>query len=324
MYGGALRSGAIAASAADVTAGQETGFAQGVALACDLVMDQIVKGVPVSAAAVPLVMTQADCVQFGAAFAMEPNFPCCVMLSQPLPLLCHDTRTTICHYMLALARFYERHAALLSGALSLTPYLDKCVLSTERYFLKAVETHDTRRARYELVHLMETFQLLHQHEPCRKFVVFPVGHIGLPQEGSALHRAVVRVLGPRAKIAKETTLPIVGVELRGADLLLARVQRLLHAKARVILAAVEAAGVIHLDVRLANIMVRSVLAGAGDVCSSLELRLTEWDTSERVDPRIAPQAIQAHSTDPGKRYPRDVRIASPEYHAFSHLASVHP
>lgn len=82
-----------------------------------------------------------------------------------------------------------------------------------------------------------------------------------------------------------------------------------------------AAGVIHLDVRLHNVMVK---INSEDQPSSssdpppppLEILLIDWDSSSRIDYPVPDELLVAFNSDRQCRYPRDLPVATTAYHDY--------
>lgn len=185
----------VAAEAKDQYAGPAEAYAQGVSLASDAALDQVEKGVPHDKVLVPFVLAFGDSVQFGAVYVVSPNFPCAVLLSHPLSLLVWETRQEICRWVLAISAFCARQFTVFAGVKEMPAFLKKkavqkgavqkstvhkCALTPTSVFLKPVQAENLQ-ARYCLCHLMSIYQLLFLHGECKKFVLFPLGTMGLPR-----------------------------------------------------------------------------------------------------------------------------------------------
>lgn len=81
---------------------------------------------------------------------------------------------------------------------------------SKEVFLKPIQA-EIRQARYALCNLMRIYQLLFQHERCKKSVLFPLGTMGLPQERDPSRECVLHLMSRdfRAMTGNVTGWPIV-------------------------------------------------------------------------------------------------------------------
>jgi hypothetical protein len=334
-----LTFGLITSVAKDVFAGPQEACAQSVAFAGSYAVLQVHGGVPRNQVLVPFIMSFSDSLQFGAAYIVDSNFPCFAMLSTTLSLLSWESRQDISRWLLGLARFCDRQVPLLSVVVP-PPRAEapkQGQLNVPELFLKHVahamdEVRAPKMVRNDLCHLMQIFQRLHVHPECRSFVVFPLGTMGMPKrQGEAFHptvcdalkkahpqeEAVVTALPPGWPIViyPRLTGPEWQCAARLSDLYLHRESFLEQLTA--MLAHVAAAGVIHLDVRLANIMVKMPPThSSSSAAAEIQLKLIDWDMSSRVGHPINDDVVAAFANDPRKRYPVNLPIATAAYHDF--------
>lgn len=273
---GSLRMGVIGSEAKDLYHSAAEALPQGAGLASEMAVDQFRKGVPGEKILVPYLLSFGDSIQFGAAFIMKPSFPVPVELSEPFSLVSWEGRRQICKWIRALALYCDRQATAFSelavptaASLSKINQSKRIDLNVGDLFVKPVEVRDEKVAGYMVAHILAVFHLLWQHQPCRSFVVFPVGRCGMPSDPSNSFR--IKLM---EKIRPEHTADI--HRLDGWPILLYPklrrskhwrnpehyIDELCQYKDAVLktlakmLAEVERAGVIHLDLRMANIMVK--------------------------------------------------------------------
>eukprot|EP01036_Dinobryon_divergens_P032674 gene32674-42316_t len=173
--------GVIGGDSRTVDNGYHEAAAQGVSVCADFAMDIADMGVPIHKVLVPFILTFSDSVQFGAVYLIDENFPCQVMLSPPLSLMTEETRVSIAKWVLALAKFCDKQAMTLASSKIPTVRLNnKCKLHPERLFFKPIMADCIERASFAVTHLLSAFQLLNSHEPCKKYIVFPLGRMGMP------------------------------------------------------------------------------------------------------------------------------------------------
>lgn len=334
--------GLIVSEAKDIYAGPMAACAKIVSFSGSFAMKQVAHGVPRNRVLVPFVQAFSEALQFGAAYVVDSNFPCTVMLTPPLSLLNWETRNTICRWLLALARFCDRQVTVFrERRLPYPPSED--TLNVRAVFLKHVtterESHDHRTARYCVSQLLQIFQFLHLHGRCRSFVVFPLGVMGLPDQGDDLRAPVINALvtaHPRQQAAlfklpvgwpiviyPRLALPEWQCAAQVRDLYLHRDSFV--AQLTAMLGYVAEAGIIHLDVRLTNIMVKlpsTTSSGSSSSASAMQLKIIDWDESAPVGHAIAPSLLLAFELDgAGKdaadlRYPLNEPIATAAYHTF--------
>lgn len=316
----------VGAEAKGLNAGAAEAYAQATSLACDGALDQIRKGVPYDKVLVPFMLVFGDCVQFGAVYVLAPSFPCAVLLSHPLSLLSWDTRGEICRWVRAVGLLCVRQAAHFGAVNMSTSALQKikCDL-VGSVFLKPVQA-DLKEARYNVCHLMSIYQLLFLHEECKKFVHFPLGTMGLPQEGESFREDVLNLIRAKFKPLMQdftTGWPIIiyprlSKEWRNAAQCIDQIRPVRAYFLKLLkgmLKFVAKAGVIHLDVRLPNIMVKMPPSSSSSNSSSaMELLLIDWDCSARVGHPIDPSLLDRYARD--ERYPSDLSTANKAYHKF--------
>jgi len=309
-----------------------------VSLAFDFAMDQVSKGVPFDKVLVPFVLTFGDSVQFGVVYVLDSNFPCAALLTHPLSLLSWSTRSTVCRWIRALGMLCERQGQVLAHVGRVKVPNEKGLLKSSGVFLKPISVHKFECAGFAVAHLMSVFELLRQNTLCRECVVFPMGKMALPsksqedifktvwrQMDERFHGLVLKQLAgwpiiiyPRLSTAWVNAAHCVDLHLHKECVM----ERLTE-----ILAAVEEAGVIHLDVRLHNVMVKMPSTGVQEGATSSnssgsgssdkpELKIIDWDCCARVGHRVDPVVVLAYTNDFQHRYPRDEPIATCVYHKF--------
>jgi hypothetical protein len=287
-------------------------------------MDQVAKGVPWSQVLVPIVLAFSDSVQFGAVYILPPSFPCAVMLSHPLSLLTWETRAEVSRWIRAIGLLCRRQADLVAKICPITRPIVTCRLDTGGLFLKPVSVQDPRTAGNAVAHLLRIFDLLSRSTSLTDCVVFPLGRMGLPSAAQMnMRRPVINTLNiPRfVNMTQDTDgWPIFiyprldNTWVEGSLCTgLHRYQEYVVQRLTTMLDAVEAAGVIHLDLRLSNVMVRMPV----DTCVTgavPELRLVDWDCSLRVGVPVPETLLLAFERD--NRYPSGLTIATAAYHHF--------
>ena len=312
--------GIIGAEAKTVDHGYHEAAAQGVSLSADFAMEMAFRGYPIAAVAVPFVLTYSDSVQFGAVYLIEENFPCAVMLSPPLSLLTDCTRVFVAKWITALVN----HCNVLAKYLDTNPRSghrpEKCRIRRDLVFLKPIVAPCIEDASFAATHLLSVFQLLYSYQPCREYIVFPLGQMGMPDDSQfAMKRLLLSLLERKFLNSSIVTIPgcpliiypRLGPEWRNCG---EHKQHLVPIKEAFlvivsnIFTAVEGAGVVHLDARLFNFMFKHE---NGD----LSVKLIDWDSSLRMGRHISPTLLSNLRGD--FRYPQeDNTVATPSYHRY--------
>ena len=315
---GNKRAGAIAAEAKAVTNSSFKAVAQGVALASEFAMDQVKKGFGRwDEVVVVFVLTYGDAIQFGAVYILEENFPCATMLTRPLSLLLPTDRDTVSRWVVALGSHCSQCAAKLRNNVE-KPDI-RCSLNAN-IFLKPIVTDDIKNASFAVVQLLSTFKTLHEYAPCRDYILFPLGVMGMPDEEQIDGRAqVMNCL--IAKFKQGNTLyqspgyPLIIYRKLDSKwrncaecvVELAAIFDQFVEQVRIIFESVFMAGLVHLDGRLANFM----FCDNGDM---VKVKLLDWDSCTRVGYRISPAVREAFEGD--ARYPSGETHASEAVHIF--------
>ena len=298
---------------------------QAVALAGDFALDQVSKGLALwHEVLVVFVLTFGDSIQFGAVYLLEDCFPCATMLSRPLSLLLPSDRDIVSRWAAALALHCSRCVKAFSQRnirLSKKPN-SRCLLKSENLFLKPVVAYELEKASFAAVQLLCAFRMLHDYESCRKFIEFPLGQIGMPDEEQPQARdSVIDSLAAKFKGDDELYLhpgfPIIiykwlGPEWRNcADCIneLVPIRDVFVAKVEEVFEMVLAAGLVHLDGRLANFMCM-LTDSSGKAQPELSLKLIDWDSCARVGYDLPASVVEALRGD--YRYPPGETVATRE------------
>jgi len=318
---GIWQCGIIGAEAKTVDHGYHEAAAQGVSLSADFAMELASMGVPAAAVAVPFVLAFSDSVQFGAVYLIEENFPCAVMLSPPLSLLTDCTRVSIAKWIAALGKHCNEIATYLdSHPPSGRALQNKCRVSRDRVFFKPIAVPSIEDTSFAVTHLLSVFQLLYSYEPCREYIVFPLGQMGMPDDSQFEMKGLLLSLLERkflnSDIVKIPGCPLImyprlGPEWRNCG---EHKQHLVPIKEAFLIivanifTAVEAAGVVHLDARLFNFMFKLENGG-------LSVKLIDWDSCLRMGRHVAPTLLSRFRGD--YRYPQENNaVATPSYHQY--------
>ena len=261
---GNKRLGLVAAEAKAAVHSSFQAVAQGVALAAEFAMDQVCKGFANwDEAMVVFVLSFGDSIQFGAVYILEDNFPCTTMLTRPLSLLLPRDRDIVSRWAVALGINCSQCANRVRKWIKKPA--NRCNLKSN-IFLKPIVTDDIKSASFAMAQLLCTFRTLYEYVPCRDYILFPLGVMGMPDEDQVEGRA--RVMDcliyqfKQGYFYESPGFPLVIypkldenwhnceesiVELRS-------ISEQFISQVRNIFDLVFAAGLIHLDGRLANFM----------------------------------------------------------------------
>ena len=323
---GDTRTGVVAAEAKSVFNSAFEATPQAVALAAEFAMDQVCLGLAKwHEVLVVFVLTFGDSIQFGAVYLLEENFPCATMLSRPLSFLLPTDRDIISCWAVALGSYCGRCVQLFQSISNMAD--NRCVLTVNYFFLKPVVAIDLETASFALVQLLCAFQMLYDYEPCRKYIEFPIGQMGMPDEEQVQSRkAVIKNLDVKFRSGNELYLvpgfPIVIYRRLDknwrncADCLeeLSSIADTFLTEIREVFSAVANAGLIHLDGRLANFMFLNSFTSEDDPKPELRLKLIDWDSCARVGYNLS-ETIKA-SFQGDHRYPSGESVATISIHEY--------
>ena len=268
--------------------------------------------VPLTSCAVPGILTFGECVQFYGAFLIEERFPCFVLLSRPFHLSDTDDVRSIVGWIIAL----RRHIADMSWVLKRVRVGAKADQSVplcadfNGKFLKPIRVRDRECEvdfnssfypdRIALTHILETFSILFASPNAAPFVHFPNGWFRVPSQSAqpALFNALCDYLESqcaRYDLAwTDTTQPmtclLVFDELPSNWSKSTTVDRVHTGKfaerLRSAVSAIGDAGIVHMDLRPANILWRckTCVSGGGGAEEEhdVEVKVIDWEDSLRV------------------------------------------
>eukprot|EP00597_Dinobryon_sp_UTEXLB2267_P018624 CAMPEP_0201098808 /NCGR_PEP_ID=MMETSP0812-20130820/7834_1 /ASSEMBLY_ACC=CAM_ASM_000668 /TAXON_ID=98059 /ORGANISM="Dinobryon sp., Strain UTEXLB2267" /LENGTH=358 /DNA_ID=CAMNT_0047354427 /DNA_START=40 /DNA_END=1116 /DNA_ORIENTATION=+ len=319
---GSKLAGVVAAVAKTVTDSSFQAVAQGVALASEFAMDQVNKGLGSwDEVMVVFVLTNGDAIQFGAVYVLEENFPCSTILTRPLSLLLPADRDIVSRWVVALGIHCSQCAVKLRQSVNMKPH-KRCSLNSN-IFLKPIEADDIKSASFAVVQLLSTFKTLYEHTPCRDYILFPLGVMGMPDEEQVEGRAqVMNCLIAKFKQGNDHYLlpgfpliiyPKLDAKWRNCaeciDELASNFLDQFIELVKIIFETVFGAGIVHLDGRLANFM----FCKNGDT-KMLQVKLLDWDSCMRVGYRLTLAIREAFEGD--ERYPSGETYATEAIHNF--------
>lgn len=351
----------IASEAKSLTDSMYVGMAQGIQLAADLAVHiQWTWNVPTSEVVVPFILTSWNAVQFGAVYLIDCRVPCAVLLSDVLTLTTRPHQLLIARWVVALAAHCHRMASILdeqvksgygsgSRSSSRTRSGPRVKLS-HLYFCKLLDLagDDASLVHSALARVLAVYEALSKHDTATSVVSFPIGVVGFPD--AIKQPSLAALLTTKISFCQSqsgrgaldfTPCPghpvlifddLVAEGWTRADLWMGTTApsgfaaRLLTALTQA-MAAIEAAGIIHLDLRLPNVFYRELpmpstsSASASDssgAVHSLQVRIIDWSDAAFLGEPIPPALLRLRKDD--DRFPIDEcewhRIACPEYHTF--------
>jgi len=197
-----------------------------------------------------------------------------------------------------------------------------CSLKPTNIFLKPIVANSLTKASLAVVQLLSAFKTLHEHEPCRDYILFPLGVMGMPDEEQMDGRAqVMNCLIAKFKQGSVLyTLPgfplIIYPKLDAtwrncAECIDELATNFLDQFIELVIdifKSVFAAGFVHLDGRLANFM----FCKNGD--KMVKVKLLDWDSCIRVGYRLSLDIREAFERD--ERYPSGETYATEAIHNF--------
>ena len=339
----------IASEAKGVDASLSACYPQAVCMACDFAVDQCQNfQISWENVVVPFIITSSDSVQFGAVYLVDPCYPCPVLLSEELKMTNQTGLLSIIKWIGALACFCENTIALLEpqpkrGSMDVAKPVQ---LNLDRYFLKPVRDMKQESMRIWLGSLMSLFKILRDHEDCRQFVVFPDGIIGNPDDKSQAELAIAvrarineqfRLYKNQAEGEYHNQFAIIGspiilyplydmTEWKRGDSLIDSTDLAVREKfmeqLRRATDAFNRAGIIHVDLRLFNILYKVVDNNKEERGTfDLELKVLDWDDCVSCGWPL-PECLREErkgytgSNPLKKMYPLETDLVTTAYHEF--------
>lgn len=320
-----IRAGLVAAEAKTVYNTGYPAMAQAVALAGDFAMSQVSSGLALwNDVLVPFVLSFGDCLQIGAVYIIEDNFPCAALLTGPLSLMLPADRDELSRWVVALSQHCLHCDELFALKLGRADDTNRCRLISSRLFLKPIQVDDFRLASFAATQLLSSFRLLYDRKACWEFMEFPLGLMGMPD--GTIHkdakRAVLGALDAKFKeehkLLDQSGLPIVIYRRLGPEWLNCEehLEKLVDVAAdfvkevESVFQHVLDAGLIHLDGRLGNFM--CTLPSAAAAGWKVKVKLIDWDSCARVGHKLPDVLVRAMEGDP--RYPDDNSTATAVFH----------
>jgi hypothetical protein len=235
-----------------------------------------------------------------------------------------ETRVSVANWVFALAKFCGKQARNLARKMPTARLNNKCKLRPERVFFKPIMADCIEHASFAATHLLTAFQLLYSYEPCKKYIVFPLGRMGMPGDTQfEMKTLLLSLLDDKfttSHVIEMVTTPgyplmiylRLGKEWKNCGNDKQSLTSIREEFLRIvadIFAAVEGAGLIHLDARLYNFM----YALEGN--SLLSVKLIDWDSCLRIGRYLPKLLLLSFAGD--DRYPQQNNlIATPLFHQY--------
>ena len=303
------------------------GLPQGCQVAGDsaLLLQHI--GLPEEHCTVPGVLVFGDCLQFYGSFLLD-RFPCFALLSKPLSFVSRSDLEAIAAWIIALRVWAESFLDIatentltdkpLPAAVDMSSkFLKPIRLRGERERKARTTDPDVYPERMAMTRVLEIFATLSNDAEASKYVTFPIGWIRLPSETEQpqLWSAIQSRLAHQ--IAKYGLTWPEMEELQGFLVFHEHGERWNNAQHvdeehaagfektfAAAVAATTSAGVVHLDLRPANVLWHCrtcVSASAADPAEEhiVEVKLIDWEDARLVGEAISD--VEEYSKD--LRYP---------------------
>jgi hypothetical protein len=340
--------GLIASEAKSISASLFTSMCQAVQMASDCALNMLQYLEPENIV-VPYIICSGFSVQFGVVYLMQNSYPCAVTLSEELSLLNAIQVRVINQWIVALSKFCKKMMQQLvergrSNA-KMIPIDSIRVEINKDFLFKPIVVSDTKYATSKANYLMHIFYKL-WNSNARQYVQFPVGTMGYPHRSPKFVNflknkfKLIAIMSKKdddeyyCSVVDQPGHPIFVYEnllLNETDgwnessILEGTQDTILKEKFVMVLEAalkeIEAAGVIHLDLRLPNIFYREIKPITSVLCnesseSLVEIRIIDWDDCLLIEDQVDRSLYYAMQND--HRYPHgeEFQRAIPQYHQF--------
>jgi hypothetical protein len=324
----------ITSEAKGFEASKFTALPQACQIAGDACLMLRAAGLPFADCVIPGLILLDDTLTIYAAYLLPDSFPCFHLLSRPLSLTSHWDRLETASWFAALRVLTLETMAML-GKLKLRqligvplgpakdtapPMLDSSTLFfkpvTPRHDTEVVED-DLRPFRSAYSRVLDVFAELARVPTLCDFLVFPIGVVQAPGcEQSDIKKVIYNALTERHRsVAMELS---AGTSIKYVPFLVytmlssqwkstaeavpcasACLQALIE-KLHTFEGMLSVAGVVHMDLRPANIMWTCDCMKSDTVCTSMQVRVIDWDDACFVGEPVLPRLLLAYQAD--KRY----------------------
>jgi hypothetical protein len=277
--------GLIGSEAKSLLTSLYVAYAQAVSLSCDLAL-HLLTYIDRKNVIVPFIVTSWECAQVGLVYLVADSYPCSTMISRVFNFNDLDDLNALCAWIIALGNHCLRMVEIISvpnvanlkrklGSKGSSESIN-CVLSLRSYLCKPLDVEDSL-SRSRLTYLLAMFYQLWRDESIRQYIVFPEGVIGYPEDiqedlRTGINASIRSFRGLKGVGEEYSPLypgqPIILYnELKASegwkrgDIIVNEdyeVKIKFAVKLTEITRAIEAAGIIHWDLRLINLFYRCI------------------------------------------------------------------
>ena len=244
---------------------------QGATEATNVAMSQLALGVNVDDVVIPVIGSNGYLMQFGAVIMLKPSFPVFVMISHVLDLTYLPSRSEAARILFCIQIFLSC-PLYVSGESSLSLAVIRpeprfraaqvMALSTDIYHCKSMKDFfaSTGNIQSSIFHFFSVMARIHGTSECREYAIFPICVREFDDDSEK-----TMIVFPKLNLPYRIGLP------SSADLRNSFMSKLEDAMTKF-----HAAGVVHIDLYLSNLMWREVSS------TEVQLKVIDWDSAHFI------------------------------------------